>query len=118
LLRIPTIEDLRSHPIAGSSWEGFVIEQLLGKIPQDWQAHYYRTSAGAEIDLLLHDRRNRPVAVEIKYSMTPQVTKGFWIAMDDLSCKNGYVVYPGDDAYPIAENVLALPLTDVDKILE
>ena len=118
LLRIPTIEDLRSHPIAGSSWEGFVIEQLLGRIPRDWQAHYYRTSAGAEIDLLLHDRRNRPVAVEIKYSMTPQVTKGFWIAMDDLSCKKGYVVYPGDDAYPIAENVSALPLTDVDKILE
>lgn len=118
LLRIPTIEDLRSHPIAGSSWEGFVIEQLLGRIPRDWQAHYYRTSAGAEIDLLLHDRRNRPVAVEIKYSMTPQVTKGFWIAMDDLSCKKGYVVYPGDDAYPIAENVSALPLTDMDKILE
>jgi len=54
-----------------------------------------------------------------KYStMILQVTKGFWIAMDDLSCKKGYVVYPGDEAYPIAENVLALPLTDVDKILE
>jgi hypothetical protein len=118
LLRIATIEDLRSHPIAGSSWEGFVIEQLLGILPRDWQAHYYRTSAGAEIDLLLQDRRNRPVAVEIKFSATPQVTKGFWIAMDDLSCKKGYVIYPGDEAYPIANNVMALPLSDMNKILE
>jgi len=118
LLRTATSEDLRSHPAAGSSWEGFVIEQVLGRLPRDWQAHFYRTSAGAEIDLLLHDGKNRPVAVEIKYSATPQVTKGFWTALDDLSCKRGYVIYPGTEAYPIAENVSALPLADMDKILE
>lgn len=118
LLRIPTGEDLRSHPVAGSSWEGFVIEQLLGRLPRNWQAHYYRTSAGTEIDLLLHDSRNKPIAVEIKLSATPQVTKGFWTAMDDLSCKKGYVIHPGKDAYPLGENVLALPLADLDTILD
>jgi predicted AAA+ superfamily ATPase len=118
LLQIATIEDLRSHPIVGTSWEGFVIEQVLGSLPRDWQSHYYRTSAGAEIDLLLHDRRNRPVAVEVKFSATPQVTKGFWIAMDDLACKNGFVIYPGKDAYPIAENVMAIPLSAMHKIFE
>lgn len=118
LLRIPTVEDLRSHPTAGSSWEGFVIEQLLGNLPRTWQAHYYRTSAGAEIDLLLHDQRNRPIAVEIKLSATPQVAKGFWTAMEDLSCKKGYVIYPGKERYPLAENVTALPLNDLDKVLE
>jgi uncharacterized protein len=118
LLRIATLEDLRSHPVAGSSWEGFVIEQVMGKLPRDWQAHFYRTSAGAEIDLLLHDNKNRPIAVELKYSATPQVTKGFWTAMDDLSCKKGYVMYPGAEAYPIAENVSALPLADIEKILK
>jgi hypothetical protein len=118
LLRTATSEDLRSHPAAGSSWEGFVIEQVLGKLPRGWQAHFYRTSAGAEIDLLLHDGKNKPIAVEIKYSATPQVTKGFWTAMDDLSCKKGYVIYPGAEAYPIAENVLALPLAEMEKILE
>jgi len=118
LLRIPTNEDLRSHPTAGSSWEGFVIEQILGLVPREWQAHYYRTSAGAEIDLLLHDRRGKPIAVEIKLSATPQPAKGFWTAMDDLSCKKGYVIYPGKEQYPLGENVMALPVTDLDKILE
>jgi len=118
LLRTATSEDLRSHPAVGSSWEGFVIEQVLGRLPRDWQAHFYRTSAGAEIDLLLHDGKNRPIAVEIKYSATPQVTKGFWTAMDDLSCKKGYVIYPGIETYPIAENVLALPLAKMERILE
>ena len=118
LLRISTIEDLLSHPVAGSSWEGFVIEQILGRLPQDREAHFYRTSAGAEIDLVLHDRKNRPVAVEIKYSATPSVTKGFWIAMDDLSCKRGYVIYPGNEAYPIGDKVMALPLKQMDKIME
>jgi predicted AAA+ superfamily ATPase len=118
LLRINTIEDLRSHPVAGSSWEGFVIEQILGRLAQDRQAHYYRTSAGAEVDLVLHDRKNRPVAVEIKYSATPKVTKGFWNAMDDLSCKRGYVIYPGDEAYPLEDKVTALPLKDMDRIME
>lgn len=116
LLRIPAIEDLRSHPIAGSSWEGFVIEQVLGMVPGGWQAHYYRTSAGAEIDLLLHDRRGKPIAVEIKLSATPQVAKGYWTAMDDLSCKEGYVIYPGKERYPLAENVTALPLNNLDEI--
>ena len=118
LLRISTIEDLLSHPVAGSSWEGFVIEQILGRLPQDREAHFYRTGAGAEIDLVLHDRKNRPVAVEIKYSATPSVTKGFWIAMDDLSCKRGYVIYPGNEAYPIGDKVMALPLKQMDKIME
>lgn len=116
LLRITSIEDLRSHPVAGSSWESFVIEQLLASLPRDWQAHYYRTGAGAEIDLVLHDHRNRPLAVEIKHSATPQLTKGFWTAMADLSCKEGYVVYPGDETYPMAEGVLALPLSNLGKI--
>jgi len=116
LLRITSIEDLRSHPVSGSSWESLVIEQLLGMLPLGWQAHYYRTAAGAEIDLVLHDHRNRPIAVEIKHSATPQVTKGFWTAMEDLSCKKGYVVFPGDKAYPMAEGVMALPLSDLCKI--
>jgi len=118
LLRIPAAEDLRSHPTAGSSWEGFIIEQIIGMAPSEWQAHYYRTSAGAEIDLLLHDRRGKPIAVEIKLSATPQVAKGFWTAMDDLGCKKGYVIYPGKEQYPLAENVMALPVTGLHTIFE
>jgi predicted AAA+ superfamily ATPase len=118
LLRVPTVEDLQSHPTVGSSWEGFVIEQIVGMIPREWQAHYYRTGAGAEIDLLLHDRRGRSIAVEVKLSATPQPAKGFWAAMNDLSCRKGFVVYPGKERYPLAENVSALPLKDLASILE
>jgi uncharacterized protein len=118
LLLIRTMDELQSHPVAGSSWEGYVVEQVMAGLPIGWQAHYYRTSAGAEIDLLLHDGKSMPIAVEIKYSSTPQPTKGFWTALDDLSCKKGYVVYPGEDAYPLAKNVMALPIDDLNKILE
>lgn len=118
LLSIKTVEDLRSHPITGSSWEGFVIEQIKRRIDRGGEVFYYRTGAGAEIDLVLLDRRNRPVAVEIKYSATPAVTKGFWNAMDDLSCNRGFVVYPGDQAYPLSEKLTAIPLARIDKIFE
>jgi len=116
LLRIPAIDDLRAHPTAGSSWEGYIIEQLAAMAPRDWLTHYYRTSSGAEIDLLLHDRRGKPIAVEIKLSAAPQVAKGFWTAMDDLRCKKGYVIYPGSDRYPLADNVTALPATDLESV--
>jgi uncharacterized protein len=118
LLRIKTIEDLRSHPVAGSSWEGFVIEQIRRRIDHGGEGFYYRTGAGAEIDLVLLDRRNRPIAVEIKYSATPAVTKGFWNAMDDLSCRRGYVIYPGDQAYPISERLTAVPLKQMELVFE
>ncbi len=118
LLRIATLNDLRAHPVAGSSWEGHVVEQLLGLLPRDWQAHFYRTSDGTEIDLLLHDHRNRPIAVEIKLSATPQVTRGIRSAMQSLSCKKGYVIYPGKDAYPLGEHVSAIPLDVIEEILD
>lgn len=116
LLRIGFFDDLQAHPSLGSSWEGFVIEQITGSMPDGWQAFFYRTGAGAEIDLLLLDNKSRPVAVEIKYSSGPVVTRGFWNAYDDLSCKRGYIVYPGIESYPIGKNVMTLPLKDIGII--
>ncbi|MBI5197213.1 MAG: DUF4143 domain-containing protein [Nitrospirae bacterium] len=118
LLRIRTLEDLQAHPSLGSSWEGFVIEQITGLIPRSWEVHFYRTSAGAEIDLLLHNEKRRPIAVEIKYSLSPDLTKGFRSAWEDLSCKRGYVVYPGSEFYPLGKGVSALPVKDIVKIVE
>lgn len=118
LLMIRSFEDLQGHPVAGTSWEGFVIEQICGLIPDTWQAYFYRTSAGAEIDLLLIDGRNRPIAIEIKYSASPRVARGFWSAYEDLSCGKGYVIYPGDESYPLGNNVLALPLKELARVAE
>lgn len=116
LLRIGTVDDLHAHPSLGSLWEGFVMEQALGMLPAGWAAYFYRTIAGAEIDLLLLDRKNRLTAVEIKYSASPKVARGFWTAMEDLSCSRGFVVYPGDEQYPIRENVKSLPMNQLPVI--
>src|SRR3972149_4869458 len=113
LLKIRTMNDLQEHPTLGSSWEGFIIEQLIGSLPADWETYFYRTSAGAEIDLLIINDRSERIAVEVKFSLSPKVTKGFWVAMQDLSCQKGFVVYPGEEKYPIGEKVIALPVRDI-----
>jgi predicted AAA+ superfamily ATPase len=118
LLRIRDLDDLQGHPSLGSSWEGFVIEQVIGSVPATWQAYFFRTNAGAVVDLLLIYAKSRPVAVEIKYSLSPAVTRGFWNTYEDLGCKRGFVVYPGDESYPIGNNVFTLPVKELPKILE
>jgi predicted AAA+ superfamily ATPase len=118
LLHIRTYEDLHSHPSLGSSWEGFIVEQVIGILPERWQAYFYRTGAGAEIDLVLFDSKHRPLAIEIKYSMSPKVERGFWNAYEDLSCKKGYIVYPGAESYPVSKNVFTLPVKDLSKLFD
>jgi predicted AAA+ superfamily ATPase len=118
LLNIRTIEDLHGHPSLGSSWEGFIVEQILRILPERWQTYFYRIGAGAEIDLVLFDSKYKPVAIEIKYSMSPKVDRGFWNAYEDLSCKKGYIVYPGAESYPLGKNVVTLPVKDLAKIID
>ena len=118
LLRIKTFDDLQAHPVIGSSWEGFVIEQINGILPKNTPIYFYRTGAGAEIDLLVFDSKNRPIAIEIKYSLSPKIEKGFWIACEDSSCKKGFVVYPGKETYPISKNVFMLPVKEIGRILD
>ncbi|MEK6546363.1 MAG: DUF4143 domain-containing protein, partial [Nitrospinota bacterium] len=118
LLRVGSIENLQGHPSVGRSWEGFVIEQILGIIPEGWQAFFYRTGAGAEIDLLLINGKNEPIAIEIKYSASPTTSRGFWNAFNDLSCKKGFIVYPGKESYPLGKNVYTLPIKNIIKILD
>lgn len=116
LLNIRTSEDLASHPSLGSSWEGFVIEQIIGVLPPGHEAYFYRTNAGAEIDFVLLNNKGKPVAVEIKYSMSPKLERGFWNAYEDLKCGKGYVVYPGTESYPLGKNVFTLPAKDITKV--
>jgi uncharacterized protein len=116
LLTISTLDDLHGHPSLGSSWEGFVVEQILKILPERWQAYFYRTGAGAEIDLVLFDGKHKPVAVEIKYSVSPKLERGFWNAYEDLSCKKGFVLYPGEESYPLGRNVATLPAKKLAEI--
>lgn len=111
LLDIETKEAVLSHPVVGASWEGMCIENLLTCAPANVQAYFYRTSSGAEIDLLLHWPNNDLWAIEVKRSLAPKVERGFHVACDDLQPQRKFVVYPGQESFPLGHDVQAVPLT-------
>jgi predicted AAA+ superfamily ATPase len=108
LLDIETQNDLLGHPVYGASWESFVIENIIASYP-DWRPHFYRSSAGAEIDLIL-EKGMRRIAVECKVSTAPHVNRGFWNALEDLAIKEAWIIAPVKDSYPIRENVFVSSL--------
>jgi len=108
LLGLPHLDAVLGHPVAGGSWEGFVIEQLIAAAPQA-QASYYRTSHGAEVDLVLEFRSGATWVIEIKRSSAPSVSKGFYLASADLGAARKLVVAPVAQAYPLREGVEVLP---------
>lgn len=115
LLGIATVQDLQGHPIAGRSWEGFVVEQVAAQLPADAQMGFYRTAAGAELDLVI-EHRSRKVGVEIKFSAAPKPTKGFWQAVEDLAVDRAYVVAPVERRYPLSERVEVIPVAQLSEL--
>ena len=111
LLNIPDKEALLSHPVVGQSWECFVIENLLACMPQQAQSYYYRTSGGAEIDLLLAWPDGSLWAIEVKRSVAPKLGRGFHSACTTLNPARKFVVYPGSERYRVAADIEAIPLT-------
>ncbi|MEO1494898.1 MAG: ATP-binding protein, partial [Pseudomonadota bacterium] len=103
LLGLETRDDILGHPIAGASWEGLVIENLIMAAPDGTRASFFRSAAGAECDLVLETPRTGTLAIEIKRSSTPKVSRGFWIAAEDVQADRRLVVYPGEDRW-IGEN--------------
>ncbi len=110
LLGLRSLDALLGHPIAGRSWEGFVVENLLAVAPEGVEGFYYRTAGGAEIDLLLRFPGGPLWAVEIKRSLTPKPARGFHSACSDLEPQRRFVVYPGSEPYPLSGGVWAAPL--------
>jgi predicted AAA+ superfamily ATPase len=108
LLGIPDNEALLGHPVVGASWEGFVIENLLGACPFGVTGYFYRTSGGAEVDLLLAWPDGALWAIEIKRSAAPRVERGFRVSCEDLSPARRFVVYPGTESFPLGEDVTAV----------
>lgn len=104
LLGIRTLDDLQGHPVAGLSWEGFILEQILAAVPPLASSGFYRTAAGAELDLVVEHAGQR-TGFEIKLSSAPTLKRGFWNACEDLGVNRAYVVAPVREAYPLAENV-------------
>ena len=117
LLAVPTRNALYDHPIVGASWEGFAIETLVNCSPAWTSSFYYRTSAGAEIDLLLELPGSELWAIEIKRSLSPKVERGFHSACDDLKPARRLVVYSGQERVLLPHGVEAVGLIELAKEL-
>jgi predicted AAA+ superfamily ATPase len=113
LLNLTTLDDVLGHPVIGSSWEGFVIENLLSCLPVGATPWFYRTSAGAEIDLVVEQNNKKKYAIEIKRSMTPSLSKGFHLGYEDIGATDRYIVYPGKERFPVTKEVSAISLLDM-----
>jgi len=116
LLGLETFDDLLGHPVAGASWEGFVIENLLSYLPTRAEAWFYRTAAGAEIDLVIQ-RGQKVTAIEIKRSTAPTVSKGFHLGCADIGATARFVVYPGEERFPLGRDVQAISLVELMSLI-
>jgi uncharacterized protein len=108
LLGMRTVNDLLGHPSTGASWEGFVVEQICSQLDGGSQVSFYRTSAGAELDMVI-ETGGKKIGVEIKFSSAPKPTKGFWQACEDVGVERAYVVAPVREGWPMAANVDVVP---------
>jgi predicted AAA+ superfamily ATPase len=117
LLDLASKESVLSHPVIGASWEGFCIENLLACAPPQVQGYFYRSNGGAEVDLLLQWPGGDLWAIEIKRSLTPKLERGFHAACADLNPTRKLVVYPGNEPYPMGNDVHAMPLLQLCKEL-
>lgn len=116
LLQINSFDQLMGNPIFGSSWEGIVIENIVSEM-NEWQPFFYRTATGDEIDLVLV-KGDKKVAIECKTSSAPNLTKGFWNAVDDVSPEHTFVVVPINESYPIKENVTVAGISQAIELLK
>lgn len=117
LLGLADHNALSGHPVVGTSWEGFVIENLLAAAPPRTQASFYRTSAGAEIDLVLELPGRGRWAIEIKRSLTARPEKGFHLACQDIEPKRRFLVYAGEERYPVSAELEAIGLREMAGIV-
>ena len=114
LLNIKTYDDLFAHPVYGTSWEILVIENIVSKY-YDWEHCFYRTADGSEIDLVLIQGLE-VLAIEIKTSITPQVCKGFWTAINDIHAPQSFIIAPVSQVYPYKNDVMVYPLVEFLKL--
>lgn len=108
LLGIRDADALSGHPAAGASWEGFVVEQVCARLPAGASASFYRTAAGAELDLVV-ESDGRRIGIEAKLSSAPTVTRGFWQACEDVGVDEAWVVAPVREGWPIGDRARVVP---------
>jgi len=118
LLSLSSLDDLLGHASCGPSWEGFVIENLISILPEGASPWFYRTAAGAEIDLVIEQGTQIRIAIEIKRSLAPKVSKGFYQGCEDIAASHRFVVYPGNERFPLSSDITVIPLVHMMETLE
>lgn len=117
LLKINDFDSLLASKVLGASWESFCIEQIVSQMDDSFSPYYLRTSNKEEVDLVLKVSIEKPpILVEFKYSKSPKLEKGFYSIKEMLKPQKCYVVYPGQESYPISEDIEILSLKDISKI--
>ncbi len=116
-LNITDFESLLGHPAIGASWEAFVLENILNQLSDKWRYSYYRTTAQAELDLVLEGSKNEVWAIEIKRSSAPKVSKGFHYACTDIKATHKFVIYPGEESFPLTNQIEVMGLIEFLKLL-
>ncbi len=111
LLRIFDMEALRGNPAIGNSWEGYVIEQIIREAPEFSDFYYYRTHQGAEVDLLMFTPKGKKVCIEIKFSVAPTISKGFYESIADLKPDFSYIITPSGERFEKKDGLCICPLS-------
>lgn len=112
LLGLDSYHAIINNMVVGSSWEGFVIEQIINSLGKDYKFWFYRTHQGAECDLLIEKKNKIIAAVEIKFGTNPRVSKGFRISMEDTNAQEGYIIGNGEQTYKIEKKITITNLND------
>jgi predicted AAA+ superfamily ATPase len=112
LLGLAGKEDVLGHPVVGASWEGMVIENLIAAAGEGVAASFYRTSGGAEVDLVL-GRPDGEWAIEVKRSLAPKVERGLRSSLADIGPRRSFIVYPGNERYRLGQGVEAIGLAEL-----
>lgn len=115
LLGINSYDKLLSNPVLGKSWEGFVVENILSVLPCRAESYFYRTAAGAEIDLVIRMPSSEIWAIEIKHGVAPKIGKHFSQTCDDVGATHKFILYGGEDEFPVGNNVKIMSLS---KLME
>ena len=117
LLGLGDLDAVLGHPVVGGSYEGFVLETLIGALPPNVSPHFYRTSDGSEIDLLLVQGERPIMAIEVKRSTAPAISRGFGLACDDLNVEQRWAVYPGTERFAVRQGTQAVGLVELAQRL-
>lgn len=110
LLGISNYDMLEGNPMKGNSWEGYVIEQISLHVQDQYEMYFYRTHQGTECDLVLSLANKPEIAVEIKYTSAPRVSKGLKTSIVDMGTRKNFIICLSEEEYPIAENIIACNL--------